>query len=345
MYLDFAIIQRIKGRVWTMITIINDTFKPFQAAVETTTQEKKMKNKRMTVGYGKMKFDTFFDEKDVEKVAATITGTNHKSAKFVNSHTRLYQSNKEHLPILVASKINSNSANFLFAAQKLNETERIVRVVYDGVFALARDFVKGKHLALVASFRTDRPTSMTVVTVDGDKVYETTYTCTKSEEKVTKTVTEFETAKYTRFDTTKRGIIKPYRLLIPTHLVFTEKQYVNQAEAVCNKNFTIVPVTNTLELEEFITKYKGFGFTAASLFLDESKDEPISGITQTYLKKLQTNFRCVHLVHDNGYTVDKSVKPDPRKKSQQQRRPQGQRKQAPNKKVNNNRAKETGGAK
>lgn len=315
-----------------MITIMNDTVKPFKVLTEKVTDTKKMKNRRLTVAYGKMNFDAFFDENDAQAVAATIVGTSAKTSKFLNTHTRLYQSNKEHLPILVASKINSNNANFLFAAQKLTETERVVRVIYDGAFALARDFVKGRHLALVASFRVDRPTSLTVITVDGETVYETKYSCETSEKKVTKELTTHETSKYTKFDTSKRGIIKPYRLLKPTHLVFTEKQYLDQAENICNKNSTVITVSNSRELADNIKKYKDFGFTAASLFIGMTKNDKMSGVNAAYLKTIKENFTRVHLVHEDAYTIDLSVKPEIR-------RPQ--RPYTPGKKVTNNRADKT----
>lgn len=288
-----------------MITVFNNTKQTFSAEVNDTFNNRD--NRRVSITYGKLRMDTFIPAEQTEDFVKLIKSHQHESniGEFA-AKTRLYHSNKEFLPICVVTK--SNGGHFLVLANKLLENERLIHVEYNGVFAFTKDYKKSSHISTIVSFRTDRNSSITLVTSDGQTVRETVFTGTKNG-KITRDVKTYKASEYKKYDLKKQGIIKPYRPKRPTHLIFTHTSNLDRAKAIFTKNFTIVGIQNVKELDERVTHYKGIGFTAASLFVDQSREEELSGIDNALLNVVKTNFRLTHLVFEDEFTKNESVKP------------------------------------
>ncbi len=290
-----------------MFTVYNNTGISFNT--KKWDIKKGRTNLCLSLNYGKK----FIMDLFVPEELADETSKNFETAtsdfKTWLDNTRLYYNNKDYAPIAVSTK--SNGANFLFLAHRLASSEHIIRVEFDGVFALTKAFKKGEFISTVASFRTDRDSSLTIVTIDGDKVYTTTYSSNKNAE-FTRKVTVTPASKYKKYDIKARGTIKPFHPQKPTHLIFVKKNYKVAAESLFGgKNNTIVYFNNQKELNDKITEYKGFGFTAASLFTPVSRDEELAPVEQKFLDIIISNFKTAHHVVEDGYTKVVSKKPEP----------------------------------
>ena len=314
-----------------MITIINQTDIPFTTVLGDKLNQKD--NRRVSVNYGRMRIDAFIEATQVDdfmnRVNGLVQNGDLPALEKYEAKTRLYFSNKEYQPIIVEAK--STNANFLILAHKLESTERVIRVEYDGVFAVTRGFEKGKYIATTASFRNDRESYIRFITVNGDKVTTTTYTST-AEGLITVAVVDTPAAQYKKYPLTDRGSIKPYRPHRATHLVFTTTEH---ADTVVKGNHAFVNFQDEQRLDEKINHFKEIGFTAASLYVDHDRaDQPKSKQDIDALKKLQENFRIVYCVFADGFARDCSLaKKAPERKKQS--RPQGQ-KQTPKRNPGNN---------
>lgn len=290
-----------------MFTVFNNTGKKF------TTKKWDKKEGRTNVcvslEYNRRPVMDLFVPED--KVQETLN--NFTKSEFTTwlNNTRLYYNNKNYAPIAVTTR--SNGANFLFLAHKLAEKERIIRVEFDGVFALTKSFKKGEFLTTVASYRTDRDSSLTIITINGDTVYTTTYSATANAE-FTRTVETTPAAQYTKYSTNARGTIKPFSPRKATHLVFTDNASKLAAETLFTVNNTIVVVNNQKELLEKVEEYKGYGFTAASFFTAIGRDEKLTPINTKYLQTIIDNFKVAHNVFEDGFTMVVSKKPVPTKR-------------------------------
>lgn len=293
-----------------MFTVFNNTDIKFK------TKKWNLKEGRtnlcLSLNYGKrFLMDLFVPEESVQKTIDNFNGANSEFVTWLKN-TRLYYNNKDYAPIAVNTK--SNGANFLFLAHKLEETEKVLRVELDGVFALAKAFKKGSFITTVASFRTDRDSSLTIVSLNGDTVYTTKYAATKLGE-FTRTVETTPAKQYKKYDLKSRGHIKAYRPAKPTHLIFADGKDKLAAESLFNEtNNTVIYFNNQKELTRRIEEYKELGFTAASFFSSISKEEGSDALTplaKTYLKAIINNFKTAHHVFEDGFTLIVSKKQQP----------------------------------
>lgn len=290
-----------------MFTVFNTTGIKFNTK-RTGVKKEGAANQCLSLLYGNRHvMDLYVPEREIE-----TTSANFKQAKgeFVTwlDKTRLYYSNKDYAPIAMATK--SNGANLLFLAHKLKSTERIIRVEFDGVFALTKSFKKGEYITTVASYRTDRDSSLTIVTIDGDTVYTTTYSANAKAE-FKRTVETTHRSQYKKYDVESRGTIKPFRPRKATHLVFTTGKDKFDAEVLLNgANHSVISFNNQKELNDKIVEFKTYGFTAASLFSALNRDEPLAPIDVKYLQTIIDNFKTAHHVFEDGFTKVVSKKPE-----------------------------------
>lgn len=291
-----------------MITLFNNTGKKFTSEVSEASS--KFDNSRVHVSHGKTRMDVFVTNDKLSAFESLINSDQSSVMNTMDVNTCLYNANKSFEPICVFTK-NTN-ANFLLLAQKLTKGEKVIQVVFNKTFVLAREYEKNNHFSAIVSFRTDVDSSVTIVSADKSVVYETTYE--QKDGVISRSIKTFKVSEYTKYDTNKECFIKCYRPLRPTHLVFVHKTELASAKSTLTKNFTIIPVQNIRELNEHIEQYKQFGFTAASLFVDLERNAVISGASQKLLTSLKDSFKRTHLVYADGHTKNESSKPKPKKK-------------------------------
>lgn len=282
-----------------MITLFNNTNRPFKFEHVVNC---KNKNDKLSVTYGKMKFDMFLGDKSIEKLKSIIPQTGN-SIKSLIVDTRLYFNNISFDPIAVEST-SRNGANFLILAHRLNVSERVIRVEQNGTLGLERSMEKGNHISAIVSFRNDSSSNIKIITLYKGEVYTTRYECV-SGGIVTKTVTRVKAEDYTKYSISLRGTITPYRPKKATHLVFTIANEDNERRSVeifKQYNYTVVPVQDIKELNAKVCHYKKLGFEAATLFTASKREVRLSKLEEEAKNVIVNNFKIAHVTYEDRYT-------------------------------------------
>ncbi len=324
-----------------VIAILNETNEKFKIVAGELKEGRE--NRHTTITYGKMKIEAFIKDQHIKKLDEKFQESSANIEAVAINNTRLYFNNKHFKPIIVGDA-KSQGADFLLFVQKVQPTERLAAVDHkNSAFVLESQRVKGEFIAGIISFSISRPSSVTFITVDGDKYKYTTYS-SDGKGNIERTVVQKEVSSVKELNPEMRAGIKPYRPFKPTHLVMVSDKNLKDAESFFGgKNHHLVPFKNNDELRQNIESYKSKGFTAATLYVPYGQDEEISAMEKTQLQLVVDAFKVAHLTYGTGFTKFHSKPPVPAKRpfkkkpskdsdKVQKNKPEGNRRQAHGKK-------------
>lgn len=286
-----------------MLTIYNESNKPFEVAVRDKKENKD--HQRVIITKNNFFFNSFLNDKDKDSLVNNVQKAVNGNVAFVDvTNPRMSFDNRTQDPLLIANS-NNGSSIFLLANLDLEEDEKIIDMQSSKeVFILNNRINKYDNISFTASFKSGPETELVIARFKKSTPNEIKITKFLHDGKghftVVTTINPRET--YTQRDTNHSFKIKPYRPYRPTFLIFTEeKNYDKCKKAYGNKNYHIETFSNIEDLQKKIAEWREKKFRAATLFVDKPQTQKCTREENIAMNEIRKAFNKALLLHNNRY--------------------------------------------